>query len=157
MLHAFKSIIVCSGAMHRVNRQEERRSAIMKKGFKELIAEANSAVKTYSVHEAQGFLGNTDVAFIDLREEAELLRDGIIPNAVHVPRGMLEFVIDPDSPYHNKVFTSGKQFIFYCAAGSRSALGTQVAQVMGLDEVAHVAGGMKAWKEAGAPVAAYQP
>ncbi len=129
----------------------------MKKGFKDLIAEANAVVKTYSVDEAQRFLGNPDIVFIDLREEAELIRDGIIPNAVHVPRGMLEFMIDPDSPYHNKVFSSGKQCIFYCAAGSRSALGTQVAQVMGLDEVAHVGGGLKAWKEAGAPVEAYQP
>ncbi len=129
----------------------------MKKGYKELIAEANASVKTYSVHEAQGFLGNRDVVFIDLREEAELIRDGIIPNAVHVPRGMLEFVIDPDSPYHNKVFSSGKQFIFYCAAGSRSALATQVAHVMGLDAIAHVGGGMKAWKEAGAPVEVYEP
>ena len=87
----------------------------------------------------------------------QLIREGIIPGAVHVPRGMLEFVIDPDSPYHNRVFSSGKHFIFYCSAGSRSALGTQVAQVMGLGTVAHVGGGMKAWKEAGAPVKAYEP
>lgn len=129
----------------------------MERGLKVLVAEANSVVKTYSVQEAQGFLSRDSVVFIDLREEAELIRDGIIPGAVHVPRGMLEFVIDPDSPYHNKVFSSGKQFIFYCSAGSRSALGTQVAQAMGLGTVAHVSGGMKAWKEAGAPVNAYEP
>jgi rhodanese-related sulfurtransferase len=129
----------------------------MKKGFKELVAEANAVVKTYSVQEAQRFLSSDGVVFIDLREETELIRDGIIPGAVHVPRGMLEFVIDPDSPYHNKVFSSGKQFIFYCSAGSRSALGTQVAQGMGLAAVAHVGGGLKAWKEAGAPIDTYQP
>lgn len=127
----------------------------MKKGFKELIAEANSLVKTISVEEALRLVKHDDAVFIDLREEAELIRDGVIPGAVHVPRGMLEFVIDPDSPYHNTVFSSGKQFIFYCAAGSRSALGTQVAQTMGLDDVAHIGGGMKSWKEAGAPIEAY--
>jgi rhodanese-related sulfurtransferase len=128
----------------------------MNKGYKALVAEASAAVKTYSVQDVQSFVGKDGVVFIDLREEAELTRDGIIPGAVHVPRGMLEFVIDPDSPYHNKVFSSGKEFIFYCAAGSRSALATQVAQVMGLDTVAHIGGGMKAWKEAGAPVEVYQ-
>jgi rhodanese-related sulfurtransferase len=128
----------------------------MKKGFRDLIAEANVTIKTYSVQEARELLENEDVVFIDLREEAELTREGIIPGAVHVPRGMLEFVIDPDSPYHNKVFSSGKRFIFYCAAGSRSALGTQVAQTMGLGQVAHVGGGMKSWKEAAAPTEAYE-
>lgn len=129
----------------------------MKKGFKELVAEAHAAIETYSVEQAQTYLGNTNSAFIDLREEAELLREGIIPGAVHVPRGMLEFVIDPESPYHNAIFTSGKQFIFYCAAGSRSALATRTAQMMGLEKIAHVGGGMKAWKEANAPTETYKP
>jgi rhodanese-related sulfurtransferase len=139
--------------IHRPQKKEH----IMKKGCKELVAEANAAVKTYSVQEAQRFLSSDEAVFIDLREEAELMREGVVPGAVHVPRGMLEFVMDPESPYHNKVFASEKHFIFYCAAGSRSALGTQVAQEMGLGSTAHVGGGMKAWKEAGAPVEAYQP
>lgn len=130
---------------------------MLKKGCKQLVAEANATIKTYSVQEAQRLLNSNEVVFIDLREEAELMREGVVPGAVHVPRGMLEFVIDSDSPYHNTVFASGKQCIFYCAAGSRSALGARVAQEMGLDSIAHVGGGMKAWKEAGAPVEAYQP
>ena len=81
----------------------------------------------------------------------ELWREGAVPGARHVPRGMIEFWIDPDSPYHKPFFASGKKFVFFCAGGMRSALATQAAQNMGLGPVAHIAGGFGAWKEAGGP------
>ena len=89
---------------------------------------------------------------MDLRDSAELQQEGKIPGAVHVNRGMLEFAIDPTTKYHNPVFSSGKKIVFYCAGGGRSALAAATAEDMGLDNVAHLAGGFKAWKEAGAPV-----
>ena len=91
--------------------------------------------------------------FVDLRDPRELQREGMVPDAFHAPRGMLEFWIDPESPYHKEIFASGKTFVFYCASGWRSALATQVAQRMGLSPVCHVSGGFNAWREAGGPVA----
>ena len=84
----------------------------------------------------------------------ELEREGLIPGAFHCPRGMLEFWIDPDSKYHKPVFATDKRFVFFCAAGQRSALAAQTAQCMGLAPVAHIAGGFGAWKAAGGPVEA---
>jgi rhodanese-related sulfurtransferase len=122
------------------------------KSAKELVTQANARVKSSSVQEAMGSLKDSDTVFVDLRDSAELQRDGKIPGAVHVNRGMLEFVLDPTLPYHNPVFSSGKKVLFYCASGGRSALAAATAQDMGLPNVAHVAGGFKAWKEAGGPV-----
>jgi rhodanese-related sulfurtransferase len=122
------------------------------KGYKQLLAEANAAVITLSVEEAMDLLENEEVVFVDLRDYPELKRDGKLPGAIHATRGMLEFLIDPESPYHNPVFSSGKQFLFYCASGGRSALAAQRAQEMGMKAVAHINGGLKAWKEAGGVV-----
>ncbi len=91
--------------------------------------------------------------FVDLRDVRELEREGMIPGAFHCPRGMLEFWIDPESPYHKDVFASGKPFIFYCNGAWRSALATDVAQQMGLEPVYEMDGGFAAWKKAGFPVA----
>lgn len=129
----------------------------MKKGFRALIAEANGQIETMSVAEARTRLDSDDVVFVDLREANELAKDGKIPGATHAPRGMLEFYIDPDSPYHLPVFSSGKSLLFYCASGGRSALAAQTAKTMGLSSVAHLAGGFKAWKEASAPTEAVEP
>ena len=112
---------------------------------KELVEQANSRIKTVSVEEALGLLNDPGTAFVDLRDSAELLRDGKIPGAAHVNRGMLEFVLDPSTPYHNTVFSSGKRIIFYCASGGRSALAADTAQSMGVSNVAHLRGGFKAW------------
>jgi rhodanese-related sulfurtransferase len=122
------------------------------KSYKQLLAEANQVVETISPEEAQTCLGSEDVVFVDLRDFPELVRDGKLPNAIHASRGMLEFLLDPESPYHNPVFSSGKQFLLYCASGGRSALAAQRVQEMGLTAVAHIGGGLKAWKEAGGPV-----
>ena len=122
------------------------------KSAKELVAEANTRVKTIPPADAMPLLNAIDTVFVDLRDSAELQRDGKIPGAVHVNRGMLEFAIDPTLPYHNPAFSSGKKVIFYCASGGRSALAADTAQQMGLEQVAHLGGGFKAWCEAGGAV-----
>ncbi|MFN3415071.1 MAG: rhodanese-like domain-containing protein [Caldimonas sp.] len=125
----------------------------MKKGYKALVDEAMAQVTTYSVEQARAKLGDPDVCFVDVRDVRELEREGVIPGAVHAPRGMLEFWVDPESPYHRPVFAEDKEFILFCAAGWRSALATKTLQDMGLPRVAHIEGGFSAWKSAGAPVA----
>ncbi len=121
------------------------------KEVKELISDANSRVNTVSVDQALRLFNDPGTAFVDLRDSAELLRDGKIPGAVHVNRGMLEFALDSSTPYHNTVFSSGKRIIFYCASGGRSALAAETAQCMGLSNVAHLGGGFKSWLEANGP------
>lgn len=122
------------------------------KSAKELVAEANTRVKTVAAAEAQSLVNGADTVFVDLRDSAELQREGKIPGAVHVNRGMLEFALDPTLPYHNPAFSSGKHVIFYCASGGRSALAADTAQQMGLQRVSHLGGGFKAWREAGGAV-----
>ncbi|MGG7566117.1 rhodanese-like domain-containing protein [Rhodovulum sp. DZ06] len=123
-----------------------------KKTLTEMLAEAEAAVETLTVEEAQPLLGVDGITFVDIRDVRELQRDGIVPGAYHAPRGMLEFWIAEDSPYTKDVFQTGNKFVFFCAGGLRSALAAQVAQTLGL-EVAHVEGGYGAWKKAGAPTA----
>ena len=125
----------------------------MIKGYKALVDEAMARVKTYTVEQARAKLADPEVQFVDVRDVRELEREGIIPGAFSAPRGMIEFWIDPDSPYFKPVFGEKKEFIFFCAAGWRSALATKTVQEMGLTPVAHIDGGFTAWKAAGAPVA----
>ena len=124
----------------------------MKKGFKQLLSEANAAVVTYTPAEAMAFLNHDDVIFVDIRDTPELDQDGKIPSAVHASRGMLEFLVDPESPYHNPIFASGKKFLLYCASGGRSAFAAQRMTEMGLAPVAHMGGGLKGWKAANGPI-----
>ena len=124
----------------------------IKKGYKELVAEAEAQVETISMDDAMALHGDSDVIFVDLRDVRELQREGFIPNAFHAPRGMLEFWIDPDSPYYKDIFASGKKFVFYCNLGWRSAMAAQVVQQMGLTPVCHIEGGFDAGKAAGGPV-----
>lgn len=123
----------------------------MKKGYRDLVDEAMSEIKTYSVQQAQAKLADPDVQLVDIRDVRELEREGIIPGAFHAPRGMIEFWIDPASPYYKPIFGTPKEFIFFCAGGLRSALTTKTVQDMGLESVAHIEGGFGAWKAAGAP------
>jgi len=125
----------------------------MKKGFRQLVDEAKSRIKTISLDAARERLGKDNVVFVDLRDIRELEREGLIPGAFHCPRGMLEFWIDPDSPYYKDVFTPGKEFVFYCNGAWRSALAADVAQQMGLETVVEMDGGFTAWKNKGFPVA----
>lgn len=124
----------------------------LKKGYRALVDEAMAQVKTYSVEQARAKLGDADVQFVDVRDVRELEREGVIPGAVHAPRGMLEFWVDPESPYHRPVFAQGRELVLFCAAGWRSALAAKTLQDMGLQRVAHIEGGFTAWKTAGAPV-----
>jgi rhodanese-related sulfurtransferase len=123
------------------------------KGFQTLVDEAVAQIKTYSVAEAQAKMIDPNVQLVDVRDVRELEREGVIPGAFHAPRGMIEFWIDPASPYYKPLFGEAKEFIFFCGGGWRSALTTKVVQDMGLSPVAHIHGGFTAWKAAGAPVA----
>lgn len=117
-----------------------------------MVAHAESEIENLDVNDAIKLHREGQVQFIDIRDIRELGRDGKMPGAFHAPRGMLEFWIDPASKYHKDVFSQDKKLVFFCAAGWRSALATQMAQQMGLTPVAHIKGGFGAWKEAGGPV-----
>ena len=118
----------------------------------DMVAAAGREIETLPVLEAIRLHGGEHVTFVDLRDIRELNRDGRIPGAFHCPRGMLEFWLDPASKYHKPAFAADKKFIFFCAAGARSALAAQTAQRMGLKPVAHIGGGFGAWRNAGGPV-----
>lgn len=124
---------------------------MISRGIKQLCAEAESVVETWTVEQARTHLDDEDVVFVDIRDVRELWRDGAIPGALHAPRGMLEFWVDPESPYARDVFQSGSRFLFFCAGGLRSALATRTVKEMGLTPVCHMAGGYAAWKDAGHP------
>ena len=126
----------------------------LKKSAKALVDEAMALVATRSIDEARALHERGEVLFVDLRDVRELEREGVVPGAVHAPRGMLEFWVDPESPYHRAAFAPGRPLLLFCAAGWRSALATRTLMEMGLENVAHIEGGFSAWKAAGAPVAA---
>jgi rhodanese-related sulfurtransferase len=121
-------------------------------GFRALVDAAEREIETLPVEDALKLHGRDDVVFVDLRDIRELQREGKMPGAVHCPRGMLEFWIDPDSPYHKATFAEDKKFLFFCAGGWRSALAAQTAHRMGLKPVAHIKGGFGAWRKANGPV-----
>jgi rhodanese-related sulfurtransferase len=125
----------------------------LRKGFRQMVDEAKARIRTMGLEEARARLGSDDVVFVDLRDVRELDREGMIPGAFHCPRGMLEFWVDPESPYHRTVFASGKELVLYCNAGWRSALAAATLEEMGLERVADLDGGFTAWREAGLPVA----
>ena len=125
------------------------------KGYKQLVAEAEAKIVTRSVAEAQAMLGTENIVFVDLRDPRELEREGMVPDALSVTRGMIEFWVDPESPYYKPIFgDESKHFVLYCGGGWRSALAAVSLQEMGLTNVSHVDGGFAAWKAAGAPVVA---
>ncbi|UWQ52815.1 rhodanese-like domain-containing protein [Leisingera caerulea] len=122
------------------------------KGVKALLSEANSLVETMPVEDAKQKVLDENYVFIDLRDIRELQRTGMIPGAFSCPRGMLEFWIDPDSPYHKPVFNQDKTYVFYCASAWRSALSAKAAMEMGLKPVVHLEGGFTEWAKQGGPV-----
>ncbi len=124
----------------------------MRKGYKALLAEAEAVIQTVPVTEALALHGDPGTVFVDLRDPREIQREGKIPGAFSCPRGMLEFWVDPESPYAKPVFQEEKRFVFYCASAWRSALATRTVQEMGLGNVAHLGGGFTAWKAAGGEV-----
>jgi rhodanese-related sulfurtransferase len=122
------------------------------KSVAELRAEADAQVTTYSAEEAIEMAKSEDVVLVDIRDVRELQRDGQVPGAVHAPRGMLEFWVDPDSPYFKEVFGEPKTFLLFCAGGGRSALAALALQQMGMDNVAHIGSGFRGWQAAGGAV-----
>lgn len=122
------------------------------KTVKQLVEQALTEIETLSVGDAKNLAVQGDIQLVDLRDIRELKREGRIDGAVHVPRGMLEFWIDPESPYHKAELATKKKLVFFCAAGWRSALATKTAKDMGFKNVAHIDGGFGAWREAGAPI-----
>jgi rhodanese-related sulfurtransferase len=124
----------------------------LKIGHRQLIDAALAEIETIDAAAAAALLDDEDVVFVDIRDVRELNREGKVPGAFHATRGMLEFWIDPDSPYFKPVFGEDKRFVFYCQSGWRSALATQAVKRMGLDKVCHIGEGFRGWKEAGHPV-----
>jgi rhodanese-related sulfurtransferase len=121
------------------------------KGYRALVDEAMTQVTTYSVEQVRAFLDNPDVQVVDIRDIRELA-DGTVVGAFHAPRGMLEFWVDPESPYHKKIFADeSKEFVLFCGAGWRSALAAKALQDMGMTNVAHIDGGWAEWIKQGAP------
>ena len=121
------------------------------KTAKDMVAEAKARIQNLSPQQVAAERAGDDVLLVDLRDGEERRRQGVIPGAVHVPRGMLEFRADPTSPYHNPAFSPDKRVILHCASGGRSALGADTLQQMGYGNVAHLEGGFGAWKEQGLP------
>jgi rhodanese-related sulfurtransferase len=124
----------------------------LKKSVSQMLAEANAEIETVAAPDAIKLKDDPSIVFVDIRDIRELDREGRIPGAFHAPRGMLEFWVDPQSPYHKEIFASGRKFLFFCAGGGRSALAAQTLQQMGLEPVAHMGGGFGAWKASGGPV-----
>ena len=122
------------------------------KGYKQLVDEAEAVIETLSVEAAKNLHGDENVTFVDIRDVREVKREGKVAGALHAPRGMLEFWVDPDSPYHRDVFATGNKFVLYCASAWRSALAAKALQEMGFGPVAHIGGGFTAWKEADGPM-----
>lgn len=118
----------------------------------ELVADAEREITTLSLEEVRAAMDDPDTVIVDIRDVRELWREGKIPGAIHSPRGMNEFWIDPTSPYHKPVYASDKRFVLYCARAWRSALEAKMFQDMGLTNVAHMGGGFTAWKTAELPV-----
>jgi rhodanese-related sulfurtransferase len=121
------------------------------KGFRALVDEAMAQVTTYSVEDVKAKLNDPKVQIVDIRDIREL-NAGTVVGSFHAPRGMLEFWVDPESPYHKPLFADeGKEFILFCGAGWRSALATKTLQDMGMRNVAHIDGGYAEWVKQGAP------
>lgn len=120
----------------------------VKRGFKAMLAEANAAIETVSVQDLPYLLEDEEAMLVDVRDTVELEQDGAIPNSLHVPRGMLEFHADPESPLYKQDLTTDKKLIVYCGTGGRSALATKTLLDMGYEDVSSLAGGYAAWKQA---------
>ena len=125
---------------------------MLKRGFKVLLGQANAEIETVSVEDAKTLVNSEDVLFVDVRETQEVQNTGGLPGHVHVPRGLLEFLVDPESPMHKPELSSGRRLVVYCASGGRSALAAKTLQDMGVENVCHIAGGFTAWIEAGGTI-----
>lgn len=122
------------------------------KGFRALVDEAMAQVKTYTVAEVRERGADAKLQIVDIRDVRELQAEGTVPGSYHAPRCMLEFWVDPESPYHKKIFADeGREFVLFCGAGWRSALAAKTLQDMGMTNVAHIDGGFTEWVKQGGP------
>ena len=122
------------------------------RGYRALVDEAMAQVRTYSVQQVRERLGRPDLLLVDIRDVRELQHEGTVPGSYHAPRGMLEFWVDPASPYFKKVFADeSREFVLFCGAGWRSALAARTLQDMGMSNVAHIDGGYTEWVKQGGP------
>lgn len=119
---------------------------MLKRGFKDMLAEANAVIESVAVLDLPYHLEDDDVVLIDVRESEERAKDGEIPGSIHVSRGLLEFQADPESPIYNRAFEQERRFILYCGTGARSALAAKTLLDMGFREVATLAGGYASWR-----------
>ena len=119
---------------------------------KTLVSQAKEQIETLLQEDAEAQVEAGNAQFIDIRDIRELKRDGRIPGALHAPRGMLEFWLDPASPYHKPEFIMDKKLIFFCASAWRSALAVKTLQDMGFENIAEMEGGFGEWKKRGAPI-----
>lgn len=121
---------------------------MLKKGFKQMLAEANAVVEAVSVRDLDYLLEDEDVLVVDVRETVERESDGAIPGSRHVPRGLLEFKADPESPAYDDALTPTRRLVLYCGTGGRSVLAAKTLLDMGYTDVLSLAGGYAAWREA---------
>jgi len=124
----------------------------LKKSVSEMVAAAEARIERLTPEQARALLDDPGVRFVDIRDVRELKREGTVPGALHAPRGMLEFWVDPDSPYHKADFASGQRFVLFCALGHRSALATAQLMDMGFGPVCDIEGGFAGWRSVGGKI-----
>lgn len=120
----------------------------LKLGFKKMLAQANAVIETVSVPDLPYLQDDPDVVILDVRDEVEREKDGAIPRSVHAPRGLLEFLADPESPIYNDAISTERRLVLYCGTGGRSALAAKTLVDMGYPDVLSLAGGYAAWSAA---------
>lgn len=125
---------------------------MLKRSAKQLVTEANATIASLSADKAAQLVGDPAVLFVDVREPPEVENTGLVNGAIAVPRGLLEFQVDPNSPTHKAELSEGRRLVLYCGSGARSALAAKTLQDMGIKNVVHVPGGFAALKAAGAPI-----
>lgn len=123
----------------------------LKRSSAQMVAEARARIKEVETADLIAMLDNDDVVVVDIRDIRERQRSGFIPGSVHAPRGMIEFWVDPESPYYKPVFGQAKRYVFHCASGWRSALTVATLQDMGFD-ASHLRTGFSTWADQGGPV-----
>ncbi len=125
------------------------------KSVEEMIAQARETITEHTPAEASRLQRETRAVIVDIRDVRELQREGVIPGAIHAPRGMLEFWVDPQSPYHKPIFAEDREFILHCASGWRSALSAKTLDDMGMSHTSHIVGGFGAWRDGGLAVSTH--
>lgn len=125
------------------------------KSVAEMIAQARETITEHDPAEALRLQREVGAVIVDIRDVRELQREGVIPGAIHAPRGMLEFWVDPESPYHKPVFAEDREFILQCASGWRSALSAKTLDEMGMSKISHIVGGFNAWRDDGLAVSSH--